>query len=99
MGTTNQRKTIALGMPRGRARHVLIKQLLLHMAQQLGWDNCYRCKKKIETIESLSIEHKKAWFLSDNPKELYWDLDNIAFSHLSCNIGHSNAGRTLLKRK
>lgn len=43
--------------------------------------------RKINTVEELSIEHKTPWLNSNNPKELYFDLNNIAFSHLSCNIG------------
>lgn len=40
--------------------------------------------------ENFSVEHKIPWLDSENPVKLYFDLDNIAFSHLSCNIG---AGR------
>lgn len=32
------------------------------------------------------IEHKIPWLDSDKPKELFFDLENIGFSHLSCNI-------------
>lgn len=38
------------------------------------------------TRETFSIEHLVPWLDSNNPIELYFDLDNISFSHLSCNI-------------
>ncbi|MBP7540882.1 MAG: hypothetical protein KA802_13235 [Saprospiraceae bacterium] len=38
------------------------------------------------TRETFSIEHKVSWLNSNNPVELYFDLNNISFSHLSCNI-------------
>ena len=53
---------------------------------------CYRCGKKIEQIEELSIEHKVPWLYADDPIGLYFNLDNIAFSHLKCNIGRSRKG-------
>jgi len=37
----------------------------------------------IDSVEELSIEHKIPWL--NNSSELFWDLDNIAFSHLICN--------------
>lgn len=36
---------------------------------------------------NLSIEHKIPWLNSENPQGLFFDLQNIAFSHLSCNVG------------
>lgn len=45
--------------------------------------------KKINTVDELSIEHKEPWENSDNPKELFFNLDNISFSHLKCNISFS----------
>ena len=42
----------------------------------------------------LSIEHKIPWLDSDNPKELFFNLEkNIAFSHLSCNISAARQNR------
>ena len=38
------------------------------------------------TRETFSIEHLKPWLDSNDPVGLYFDLDNISFSHLSCNI-------------
>jgi hypothetical protein len=35
--------------------------------------------------QTVSIEHKTAWLGEPNAVELYFDLRNIAFSHLACN--------------
>lgn len=61
-----------------------MKRLLFRMAQKLGQDDCFQCVKKILTVEEFSIEHQKPWL--DVSSDLYWALDNIAFSHRSCNI-------------
>lgn len=82
---SNQRKAAALGMPFGTANSQLRKSLLFKFVKELGYDNCYRCEKSIETIEEFSIEHKVAWFNTKNPVESFFDLENISFSHMSCN--------------
>jgi hypothetical protein len=74
-----------LGMGHGKASHILLKKILFECVQSLGRDECYRCKKKITTIDTFSIEHKNAWMQAENPVEAFFDLNNIAFSHRSCN--------------
>jgi hypothetical protein len=74
-----------LGMNPGTARHRLVKQLMFKFIKELKLDICFQCSKKIEKIEDLSIEHKIPWRFSNKALELYFDLDNIAFSHGSCN--------------
>lgn len=66
----------------GKARNILVKMLLFKMAQQLGIDICFRCGEKLD-VSSLSIDHKLPWLHTSS--DLYWDLDNIAFSHNGCN--------------
>ena len=80
---SNHVKTVHLGMPYGTAMHKLRKNLVFHMAQRLGEDFCFKCGTRIETAEELSIEHKAAWLHGD--EALFWDMDNIAFSHRVCN--------------
>lgn len=92
---SNIKKAEQLGMPYGTASNILKKNLLFYFAQRENLDICYRCKEKIEKVEDLSIEHKKPWLDSDNPKELFFDLDNIGFSHLKCN---NYAGRKVGNR-
>lgn len=85
MDTSNAKKQAQLGMTVGKARALLVKMVLFEMAQKLGRDLCFRCGQRIEGIGSLSIEHKAAWLDSEDPSALYFDLSNIAFSHLGCN--------------
>lgn len=79
-----------LEMSFGKANFILRKRLLFYFCIELNKDICYRCNKKIETLDEFSIEHKEPWLYSENPKEKFFDLNNIVFSHLSCNSG---AGR------
>lgn len=96
MSKSNEdKKTKQLGMPYGTANNILKKNLLFYFVQKENLDICYRCNEKIENVESLSIEHKKSWLDSDNPKETFFDLNNIAFSHLNCN---SKAGKKVGNR-
>lgn len=79
-----------LGMDYGTASHRLRKQIMFMMIQETGRDTCFKCGCLIECIDELSVEHKLPWLHID-PK-LFWDLDNIAFSHLKCNKPHRYAG-------
>ena len=72
-----------LGMSPGKARSRLWTQLLFSMAQELGRDICFRCGEKIETLETFSVDHKQAWL--DVSPDLFWKLENLAFSHRLCN--------------
>lgn len=80
---SNETKKNFLGMPIGTASGRLKKKVMLYLLQKLGENKCYRCNKEIETPEELSVEHKKYWLHID--KKLFWDLDNITFSHMKCN--------------
>jgi len=86
----NKKKNEALGANASTLQARLSRQLLF---KYVGLSNdvfCYRCASKIESIEEFSIEHKVSWLNSDSPKDLFMDLDNIAFSHLECNLEASN---------
>ena len=89
----NQKKYDQLGMPIGTAANRLRKLIMFSMARELNRIACYYCNEEIENVEDFSIEHKIPWLDSKEPVKLYFDLTNIAFSHLSCNIGarRSNA--------
>ncbi len=80
-----------LGMSMTSARTLLRKQIMLSMARKLHEDVCFKCGIKIEIAEELSIEHKKFWLHVSS--ELFWDLDNIAFSHRKCNTPDRPGGR------
>lgn len=80
----NAEKSVQLGMPYGTANGRLRKMIIFHLITRYGENICYRCTKIIDNIDTLSIEHKKPWE-NINP-DLFWDMDNITFSHLLCNI-------------
>jgi len=80
---SNKKKSDFLGMPHGTASNRLKKKIMFSLIQRLEEDKCFRCGGKIEVVEDLSVEHKKSWLYVSI--ELFWDLDNISFSHLKCN--------------
>lgn len=89
MKAVDVRKTEQLGMNPSTASNRLVKDLLYSFVVETGRDSCFRCGNKVNR-ETFSIEHKEHWLDSENPVKLFFDLDNIAFSHLSCNVA---AGR------
>ena len=93
---SNKEKAKQLGMPQGTAANRLRKMIMFSMMIALELDNCWQCGEKIEHVSDLSIEHKIPWLHSDDPIGLYFDLDNIAFSHLKCNVG---SGRRYINRE
>ena len=82
----SNKKHSLLGMNPSTASHRLVKDLLWRMITESKRDCCYHCGEKM-TRETFSIEHKKPWMDSENPLQTYFDLENISFSHLSCNVG------------
>ena len=97
----NKKKNKQLGMSHGTASNRLRKQILFSMLQRYEEDVCFQCGEKIKRVEDLSIEHKAPWMDSEDPVGLFFDLDNIAFSHLSCNCkaGRKRNGKTLRIRE
>ena len=82
----NKKKREQLGMPFGTASGKLRKSIIFWLVQETKRDMCFRCDTQIVDIDNLSIEHKEDWLDSSDPVELFFSLDNIAFSHLKCNI-------------
>lgn len=85
MYDTNNEKKLALGLNPSTARYQLIKKLLFHAYGELEKLTCFKCGEKIETLGEFTIEHKTPWLRSDNPTETFFDLNNIACSHHTCN--------------
>lgn len=83
MATKVQILADQLGMSPSKARSRLVEVILFDFAKQLRLDNCFQCGQKIEKLEEFTMEHKNPW-LHKNP-ELFWDIENIAFSHHLCN--------------
>jgi hypothetical protein len=81
----NQLKHAALGEAFGTANGKLRKALLFEAIGRLGERDCYRCGVLIERIDDFSIEHKSAWMQAADKRSAFYDLGNIAYSHLSCN--------------
>jgi DNA phosphorothioation-dependent restriction protein DptG len=84
---SNHKKALQLGEPIGTASHKLRKLILFSLIVELGRNKCFQCQEEIKEVSTLSIEHKEPWLDSESPKEKFFDLENIAFSHISCNIG------------
>jgi len=87
----NERKNDFLGMKFGTASHRLRKQLLFKYVRMAGHDTCYRCGKLIDNADEFTVDHKDPWLYENS--ELFWDLDNIAFSHKKCNVQHKRYTR------
>ena len=82
----NERIAQQLGMPHGTAANKLRKNILFHLLVRLQENACFKCGEQILSANDLSIEHKQPWEGRDS--NLFWDLNNIAFSHLRCNQPH-----------
>ena len=91
------RKSAFLGMPHGTASYRLRKMIFFELLRKYNENVCFRCAGKIETAEDLSVEHKQPW--EGVSVELFWSLDNIAFSHRHCNLPHHYRGGGARRRK
>lgn len=83
-------------MPFGTASNRLKKKILFNLLVKHLENVCYKCGATIETEEELSVEHKNPWLHVS--AELFWDLENIAFSHLICNRPDRPNGNRFKKR-
>ncbi len=81
----NTKKAETLGMPHGTASNRLRKSIMFKYVVMAGDNYCFKCGAEIESVSELSIEHKEPW--EGVSSDLFFDLDNIAFSHLRCNSG------------
>ena len=104
LNNSNQTKSAQLGMPWGTANAILRKAILYKYIKLAGDHICYKCKLPIDTVDELSIEHKTPWLYG--PNELFWNLDNVAFSHyIVCNktdrrsIGHDSKISVALRKQ
>jgi len=97
MNARGARKSAFLGMPHGTAANRLRKMVMFSLLERHGENVCFKCSEKIEAADELSIEHKQPW--EGVSVELFWSLDNIAFSHLKCNRNHRRAGGGAKRRK
>ena len=89
----HKKKKEQLGMHPSTAYARLRKMLLWKYILETNSNQCFQCGEYIKDIDRLSVEHKKPWLDSKTPIELFFDLENVAFSHLSCNIGSRNRSK------
>lgn len=85
-------------MPIGTAQAILKKNILYNLLVRFDLNGCCQCGNTIDKAEGLSIEHKAPWLDSDTPKELSLNLENTAFSHLSCNCRAGRSDTGLMKK-
>lgn len=78
------KKQLQLGMNPSTASHRLVKDILWKFVSSSS-KSCYKCGKDM-CRETFSIEHVEPWLDSTDPVGLYFDLDNIKFTHLRCNV-------------
>lgn len=67
-----------------RVRRLLKKRIWFMLLQEAGRDTCFRCGLPLSE-DDFSVDHKEPWLHSENPLELFLNLNNIAFSHQKCN--------------
>jgi len=77
-----------LGMSHGAARNLLVNELMYNMIKDLGKNTCFRCREMISSPDDLSIDHIEPWEGAEDARKKFFDLDNIAFSHRSCNSSY-----------
>ena len=90
---SNRKKSEQLRMPFGTATGRLRKSVLYELLCELGRNTCFQCGELIESVDDLSMEHKKPWLDSMDPITLFFDVGNIAFSHLRCNSGNTRQAK------
>lgn len=89
------KKSEQLGMNPSTASHRLVKDILWKLIVDTGNDKCFQCGSEM-TRENFSIEHKTPWLDSEDPLGLFFDLNNISFSHHSCNVGSARKKKSAL---
>lgn len=97
MNKNNIKKTQQLGIPFGTACSRLRKMILFAFVKELKKDICFQCNLSIDNIDEFSIEHKENYLHSEDPVKLFFDLENIAFSHLACNSKKSRGSKGFRK--
>lgn len=75
-----------LGVVPTTARNRLMRDLLWHNLPKPAL--CWRCNLPMSR-DTFSIEHKVPWLHAENAAELYFDLDNVTYSHQTCNSAAS----------
>jgi hypothetical protein len=85
------KKQNQLGMNPSTASQRLIKDLLFKFVSEAG-HTCHQCGGEL-TRMNFSVEHKTPWLDSDDPVGMFFDLENVSFSHRSCNASAARRPR------
>ena len=80
-----EKRQAQLGMNPSTAQQRLVKDILYKLVVDTGQNSCFKCGGEMSRA-TFSIEHKEAWMDSEEPLRKFFDLNNISFSHLICNI-------------
>lgn len=80
-----------LGLTYSASIRKLTRAIMFSLIQKTGLDTCYRCSGEL-LLEDFSIEHKKVWRNQPDAKNLFFDLNNISFSHQACNTRAAKKG-------
>lgn len=87
-----------LGIPLSTAKSRLDRIIIFNLVEKLGLNSCYRCNGAM-SIDDISVEHKTPWINEDNAMELYFDIENISFSHNLCNSSARRYNNTIAWNK
>ncbi len=90
----SDKKKMQLGMNPSTASGRLVKDILWKLIEQTNQNICCKCGNPMSR-DTFSIEHITPWLDSGDPVGLYFDLDNIGFSHHSCNVSDRRDTREL----
>lgn len=85
MNQNKFKKNNQLGMNYSTASGRLVKDIIFNFINKTNNNFCFHCNKEMSR-DNFSVEHKIPWLDSKNPTELFFDLNNIAFSHMFCNF-------------
>ena len=69
------------------ATNRLRKDVLFSLAVQAG-HKCFQCGGDMSR-DDFTLEHKRPWLHEKNAIDLFFDLNNVAFSHSACNSSAS----------
>lgn len=76
-------KDQTLGMPLGTANNRLKKAIIFNLLKRLNDLSCFRCGEEIQSADDMTTDHKIEW--EGVSSDLFFDVNNIAFSHAKCN--------------
>lgn len=93
---SNEKKNEQLGMNFSTANGRLVKDILFNLIIETGKNVCHHCGEPM-TRDTFSIEHKTPWLDSDDPIGLFFGMENIGYSHLSCNSSAARRTRIVTR--